>query len=216
MKIVEREKAIQLRNKGLAFSDIRNQIKVSKSTLSYWLRAIPYTPTAAVSDRRRLASIQNGQVLRKRKMERVGGIKNEAKQEIEKIGLAELQLLGIMAYWAEGSKTLDSLVQFTNADPDFIKFALRWLREVCDVKEAKLRVHLRIHPDVDKKTAEDYWAKVTNIPLTQFHKTTAKVSGSGGRKYNKLGNGIATITVCDTNLYYKIIGWIEGLKSASL
>jgi hypothetical protein len=75
-----------------------------------------------------------------------------------------------------------------------------------------LRVHLRIHPDVDEKEAENYWSEITSIPITQFHKTTAKISGSGGRKYSKLGQGIATITVCDTDLHYKIMGWIEGLK----
>jgi hypothetical protein len=216
MKLLERDKAIKLRADGMTYSEIQDHLKVSKSSLSRWLLNIPYVPLGATLDRRRRASIQSGHVLRDRKIERVSTITNLAKQEIRKIGLHDLKLLGIMAYWTEGSKTLDSHVQFTNTDPSFIQFVLKWLREICNVREEKIKVHLRVHPDVNRKDAETYWAKLTRIPIAQFHNTTMKISGSGGRKYTKLGTGIATITVCDTNLHYKIKGWIEGLKKASL
>ncbi|MBU3958850.1 MAG: hypothetical protein KKH29_00230 [Candidatus Omnitrophica bacterium] len=216
MKIAEREKAIELRKKGLTYNEIVTFLKVSRSSLSYWLRNIPYIPTGEVRERRRLASLQSGQVLHKRKLERITKIEKIARQEIGEIEFDELKLLGIMAYWVEGSKTEDAIVRFTNSDPIFIKFILRWLREICKVQDEKLRAHLRVHPDVDKKEAENYWSKVTGIPLAQFYKTTAKISGSGGRKYKKLGSGIAAITVCDTDLHYRIKGWIDGLKNKSI
>ncbi len=120
-------------------------------------------------------------------------------------------MLGIIAYWTEGSKTKDSLVKFTNTDPEFIKFILKWLREICGVPEDKLRLHLRIHLDTEKEKAENYWSELTNIPKEGRYKTTYKTSGSKGRRHNKLSNGIAPIIVCDLNLFYKIMGWIEGL-----
>ena len=40
-KILERRKAILLRNKGKTYSEIRGIIKVSKSTLSLWLKFYP-------------------------------------------------------------------------------------------------------------------------------------------------------------------------------
>lgn len=142
------------------------------------MRNVPYVPTQETRERRRLASLQSSQILHKRKLERVSQIKQMAKQEVEDIKLNELKLLGIMAYWTEGSKTEDGLVQFTNSDSAFIKFILRWLRDVCKVREEKLRIHLRVHPDVDKRTVENYWSRITGIPLAQFHKTTAKISSS--------------------------------------
>ena len=215
MKIIERQKAVKLRKKGWTYAEIGKCLGVSRGALSLWLRNIPYVPSEATRRRRQLASLKASQVLHKRKLKRITQIKKIAKQEIEHIKNNELKLLGIIAYWAEGSKTEDHFVRFTNSDPIMIKFILRWLREICCVPEEKLRVHLRVHPDVDKKVTENYWSKVTGIPLTQFNKTTAKVSGSNGRRYSKLGYGIARITVCSTDLYYKIIGWIEGLQEGA-
>ncbi len=212
MKIAERQRAIELRKTGLTYAEIRNRLKVSRASLSYWLRNIPYIPTEGTRERRRLANIKTGQVLHERKLLRTNQIKKIAEHEIRNIKFNDLKLLGIMAYWTEGSKTKDHLVQFTNSDPVFVKFTLKWLRKFCGVQSEKLRVHLRVHPDVNIKEAEQYWSRITGISHTQFHKTTAKVSGSGGRRYSKLGYGIATITVCSTDLYYKVMGWIEGLK----
>ncbi len=211
MKIIERKKAIKLRKQGLTYTEIGQRPKVSKSSLSLWLRNVPYVPTEQTLQKRRMASISSGQVLHQRKIRRIAQIKEVAKQEIPNIVPNELKLLGAMAYWAEGSKTQDSLVKFTNSNPKFIKFVLKWLREVCRVPEEKLRVHLRTHSDVDKRKVELFWSSITRIPLSRFHKTTLKISGSNGKGYNKLAHGIATITVCDTNLFYRIAEWIEGL-----
>ena len=211
MKIVERQKAIELRRGGLTYSEIGQSLKVSKGALSLWLRQTPYMPTEETRQRRKIASINNGQVLHRRKMERIIKIKREAKQEISNIKPKELKLLGIMAYWAEGSKTEDGLVKFTNTDPRFIKFALKWLREICGVPKEKLRLHLRVHQDINKEESEKYWSKLTEIPKKQFFKTTIKASGSSGKRFSKLSNGIASIIVCDVKLFYKIMGWIESL-----
>jgi len=211
MKIVEREKAIKLRGKGLTYAEIGQRLGVSKGSLSLWLGNVPYVPTKETNERRRMASINTGQVLHRRKIERITQIKTEAAQEISDIGSKELKLLGIMAYWAEGSKTKDDLVKFTNTNPRFIKFVLRWLREICCVPKEKLRLHLRVHRDIDIESTEGYWSKITKIPRKQFYKTTIKTSGSNGRRFNKLSNGIVSIIVCDTKLFYKIMAWIEAV-----
>jgi len=195
----------------LTYAEIGQRLKVSKGSLSLWLREVPYVPTAQTLAKRKLASINNGQILHRRKIQRITQIKTAAREEIRNIKPDELKLLGAMAYWAEGSKTKDSLVQFANSDSKFIRFALKWLRQVCKVPEEKLRMHLRVHPDVDKRKVELYWSNLTGIPLTRFQKTTIKISGSNGKGYNKLSHGIASITVCDTKLFYRIAGWIEGL-----
>lgn len=212
MKIIERQEAIKLRNKGFTFNEIRETLGISKGSLSLWLKNIPYTLPERNNIKRKLASIRNGQVLHKRKIKRISKIVRRSKKEIENVNHYQLKLLGTMAYWTEGSKTQDSLVKFTNSNPEFIKFAVKWLREVCLVPEEKLHLHLRIHNDLNKKEIEKYWSKQTNIPLERFYKTTFKESESNGKGYNKLKYGIASVIVCDTDLFYKISGWIEGIK----
>jgi len=215
MKIFEREKAIGLRKKGLTYGEIGKLLHVSIGTLSLWLRDIPYLPSKDSQQRRRLASINSGQILHKRKIERVLKIKAVAKKEIKKIDAATFKLLGVLAYWAEGSKTQDGLIKFTNTDPEFIKFAIKWLREICKVPEEKLRLHLRIHSDTDKKKAENYWSSITGVPRSRCYKTTLKKSDSNSKRFHKLSNGIASIIVCDSNLFHKIMGWIEALIDKS-
>lgn len=75
----------------------------------------------------------------------------------------------------------------------------------------KMRVHVRVHSDVEGEGAKKYWSKITGIPPQQFYKTTYKVSSSAGKRFNRLSHGIASIIICDTNLFYKIQGWIEAV-----
>jgi hypothetical protein len=211
MKILERERAVGLRKEGLTYGEIGKLLDVSKGALSLWLRDISYLPNEASQQRRRLASIKAGQVLHRRKMERVLKIKEAAKQEIQKIDTGMFKLLGVIAYWAEGSKTKDGLIKFTNTDPRFIQFAIKWLREICKVPEEKLRLHIRIHSDINRKKSENYWSSITGIPRNRCYKTTLKNSDSNGKRFRKLSNGVASIIVCDSNLFHKIMGWIEAL-----
>lgn len=100
MKIIERQKAIELRKKGLTYADIGKQLNVSKGSLSLWLQKVPYILTEETKQRRKIASINTARILRQRKIQRTTNIKTEASCEIQDIKSEELKLLGIMAYWA--------------------------------------------------------------------------------------------------------------------
>ena len=215
MKTVEHNVAIELRQNGWTYSSIGKYLGVSRGSLSRWLRSVPYVPTPETLTRRKLASVAVGEVLHHRKIERVTRIQTDAKQSVSHITQESLHLLGIMAYWAEGSKTQDALVAFTNTDPLLIQLVQRWLIECCGVDSKRLRLHIRVHDDMVAKDAEVFWRTITGIPIEQCEKTTIKESGSGGRRMRKIRHGIATIKVCDTNLHYRIRGWIEGLIANS-
>ncbi len=214
MRTIDKQDAIDLRRKGFTYDEIQKHLKISKGTLSFWLRDIPFTLSTESYYKKRSLCFHNSQVSHQRKIQRTSQIVSETKREILAVKLYELKLLGAIAYWTEGSKTQDNQVKFTNSDPKLIKFILRWLREICFVPENKLRVHLRIHGDLDREETERYWSKLTGIKLDKFHKTTFKTSNSESKRHNKLKYGIASITVCDTNLFYKIKGWIEGITES--
>ena len=212
MKTAEREKAIGLRKLQWTYSEIAECLKVSKGTLSHWLRDVPYTPRQEALERAHLARIRNGQVLAERKATRISAVRDSAKRELPPLDRSGLRLLGAMAYWTEGSKTNDSIVKFTNTDPDLILLILRWLKEVCSVLHDKLRLHLRVHWGEEVAQIEQFWSDQTGIPRSQFYRTTLKESGSGGRTFRKVRYGIASLIVCDTNLFYRIQGWVDGIK----
>ena len=58
-----------------------------------------------------------------------------------------------------------------------------------------------------------FWHKITNVSLKKFQKTYYGVSKSSQHKrlFNRLQYGTLAIRVNDTNLFHKIMGWIEGL-----
>lgn len=211
MKPEAHNKAVELRKKGLTYAEIGRLLDVSKGSLSNWLKEIPYKPSDESVKRRRLASIQNGNVLRKRKIQRISKIMYEAEEDVTSLSTHTLRLLGIIAYWCEGSKTVDNIVKFTNSDSKLIRLMVKWFIFACNVPQAKIRIHLRIHKDVNIDKAKKYWSNITDIPINQFYRTTIKKSESDGRRYSQLPYGIASIIVCDTDLFYRIKGWIQAL-----
>lgn len=213
MKLGDRQTATALRQKGWTYAAIQSLLGVSKGTLSNWLRDVAYQPTNETTRRRQLASIAAGQVLHQRKLQRVARIQDEAEQSLPPVDKQILHFLGIMAYWAEGAKTQDRVVAFTNTDPVLIQLVQKWWLECCDVQPERLRFRIRVHTDTAVADAEEYWGAITGIPKNQWDKTTVKECGSGGRRIRKLRYGIATIKVCDTIFFYRIQGWIRGLTS---
>ena len=145
-------------------------------------------------------------VQEKRRVE-VEKIKNTARSEIQLPIGYEFKIAGIMLYWAEGNKT--ERVGITNSDAELVKFMMRWFREVCHVPEKKFKAYLHIHSGQDEQNMKQFWSSVTGIPLYQFGKSHIKKEGTGHKK-NILYNGTIKINICDKNLLYKILGWIES------
>ena len=53
----------------------------------------------------------------------------------------KLKVAGSMLYWAEGTLKR-STIDFANSDPRMIKLFLKFLREICGVREERLRLYL--------------------------------------------------------------------------
>lgn len=211
MKTEARLKARQLRGQGLTYKEIQSSLAVSKGALSKWLRDLPFQPSAQSRVRQRIASVQNGRVNHLKKIQRVALFQQAAAREINHLSTEHLKLLGIMAYWCEGSKTQDNQVQFTNTDTALVRLIMEWFRRICCVPEKKFKVHVRCHSDTNVETAETFWSEVTGIPRVQFYRTTNKESGSKGTRIGRIPNGVVTVIVCDTELFYRIQGWISSV-----
>lgn len=122
-----------------------------------------------------------------------------------------------MLYWAESDKSERGYsVKFSNSDPNMIIFIMRWFRKICKVPEEKFRIALHIHELYCKKDVENYWSKITNIPLAQFHKTSIKPTSLKHRK-NRLYTDTCAIRISNIDLLRKIKGWRRGfLKKVNI
>ena len=76
--------------------------------------------------------------------------------------------------------------------------------------DRKFKAYLNIHSGQDESQIKKFWLDIINLPVSQIGKSYIKKEGTGHRK-NILYNGTIKIQVCDKNLLYKILGWIDGV-----
>lgn len=216
MKVVEKEGARALRRQGKSINEITNILKVSKASVSLWVREVILTPeqkNLLSKNGRSVASIE------KRRINRIANTKRKtdlitemAKKEINIISQNNLKMIGIALYLGEGGKTKRGIARITNSDPAVIKIVMRFFREICLVPEHKFRGHIHTFSKANVKNAEEYWSEVSGIPTRQFYKTYIKPSRAGKNKRNTLPYGTFDVSVNDTQLFIRIIGWIEKMK----
>lgn len=215
MKVKEKKLAREFRKQGWSLNEIRHKLKVAKSSISIWVRDIELTEKQKqelsergvkkeVIEKQRKTRLKNEREKRQR-------IISGASKRIEKLSKKELMLAGSTLYWGEGSKSRRSSIQFSNADPRAIKFMMSFFREVCNVPKEKFRGHIFLHPHLDKKKAERYWSNISGISQNQFFKTSLQQSRASKEKRDTLPYGTFNIQICNTELFLKIKGWIEGI-----
>lgn len=224
----EKNRAITLRKEGRSYSQIQETLHVAKSTLSYWLRDITLSNEAQQKIAKR-ASVTSTRTLIERNKEqtaialkRAFLIRGEAKEEVIGYMSDPLFIAGVSLYWAEGYKRGASgskwkCVDFTNADPEMVEMMMDFFRKFCSVEESRFKVQLIAHSNVDMQASVGYWSALTGIPESQFIKTCTSLSvRSGQKRANSLTYGTVHIRVYDVKLFFRIIGWIDGLKAQLL
>ena len=223
----KKDQAIKLRQSGKSYSEIGWLLGIQKSTLSYWLRNVYLSPQAVNRLKKRVYEKSIKALIRRNKAQTVEAgkraliIRKQSSDEIKNLTKNNLFLIGIALYWGEGYKKGAEgrgwkCVNFTNSDPKMIQLMMRFFREVCHAEEAKFRVQIMIHKKTQTEKALKFWSKITAIDKKQFIKTSYSISSSSrGKRKNILEYGTVHIRVYDVKLFYRIIGWIDGLKKQS-
>ncbi len=225
MRSKEKEKVLsrQLRKRGLSLKEIAQKLKVAKSSVSLWVKDVKLTKLQIrfLSHKVHLREIIEKRVETRLKNEKAKRQKiiNIYKKGMSKMKISQdkLILLGSALYWAEGGKSdKNRMFNFYNSDPEMIKVMLVFLRRVCKIPEQKLRGHLHIHPHMDVAQVEKFWSNITNIPLSQFYKTNLAQSKASKNTRNNLPYGTFSIQICSTDLYLKMLAWIEAIRENTL
>lgn len=185
-KRIEKEKAISLRKKGFSFSEISETLRVSKSSVSVWVKDIPLSKHAKQKiEKNRIDARNRAAITHRRQVDnKFSDAHLYGKEVIAKaaINADTARLLCAIMYWCEGTKIRrGEILSFTNSDPLVIASFLRLLREGFSIDEQKLRVSVHLHEYHDTGVQLRFWSKVTTISLTQFH-----------RPYQKPHTGIRT------------------------
>lgn len=209
-------KAQELRKSGLSVGVIQKKLKVSRSSVSLWIRGIRLTKNQLerLYLNKKTGGLKGSIIAamnKIRKREKITKkIMGDARKEIGKLSKKDKFFTGIAMYFAEGNKKGNS-VSFSNSDPRAIKFMANWLRQYCDVQEEKFRCSLYLHDNLNEKRAKRFWSFLTDIPLSQFTKSYLVKNNLKRFRKTKHESGVLRITVSNVNLHRKIIGWISGV-----
>jgi predicted transcriptional regulator len=173
-------KAKKLRAEGYSVKEIHEILRVSKSTVSLWVKDVVLSEKA---QNRINKNYSNGQLASMATIKEKTNQKNIladnfAKDVLIKTNLSkdESLLFCAMLYQCEGSKTIKDSVTFTNSDPSLIRTFLNLFRQSFNLDENKFRVLMHLHNYHDEKLQKEYWSKITGIPIKQFLKTYNKKS----------------------------------------
>jgi hypothetical protein len=189
-----KEKAIKLRQEGYSYNLIQEQVPVSKSTLSRWLKSVAYEPNQAVKERIGLARAQAGLRKHQDKQKSYEVAERLAQQDIKNMKDKKLYFMGLGLYAGEGEK--NDTVGVINANPEIIVFTMKWLRECYGVGVQNFTLAIHTYPDVSETSCKSYWKTVTGIPLIQFGKTQVDTRNNKSKsKRGSLPYGTAHLRV---------------------
>lgn len=225
----DKNQALKLRLSGKSYNEITRLLDVPKSTLSGWFANLELSKEAQERIQKRVYKGALQGLIKRNKnqtylaVKRMRAIRAKSKQEIKSITQNELKLIGIALYWAEGYKRLlvrngreltHHPVALTNSDPNLIVMFLGFLREICQVPDEKITADIRIYEHMNERNLLKFWQKITGLPEKNFGKIYYGISKSsqGKRPFTRLPYGTILIRVNSTNLFHKIMGWVEGLS----
>lgn len=211
--------AILMRRQGKSYNEINKELGVAKSTLSAWLKDVPFSEEVK---RNQLYNIKQTWVKNIREFNRkrhdhylldVEAQLNEFACDIPTLTQRDLFFLAMGLYWGEGSKKTQSTVVMTNSDPKVILASLRFFTEYCRIKPERIQGGLNIHPNIDRDESIEYWSHLTGIPSQKIITQVVVSSASKGKRpKNNLPYGTFRIIIKKASFYRQIMGWLRGLQ----
>jgi hypothetical protein len=212
-----KETALKLRLAGYSYTYIHEKTGLAKSTLSYHLADVPFTPNSYTLQHQKSAQQKSAKTKHVQKLERLEVAEKTAIQDVGRITKRDILIAGIALYAGEGSKT-QNLVRLVNTNPDIIRFFIKWLA-VLGVTTDHIAVRVHAYPETDIVKAESYWQHVTGVPKSQFQKVCIDRRVGKDRKRSSVHPyGTAHVTVqangdaaCGTALARRIEAYSKRL-----
>jgi len=192
MKSEQREKVLILRkNHQLGYGQIAKQVKVSKSTLSRWLRDFPLTEERILELRREGWSRGEAkrerfrQTMARKRQVREEKIYTARVRRFKKISRSGLYIAGLMLYAGEGDKKSRGEIAFSNSDPELVRFFSLWMQKFMDIPLQKTRAQLHLYENMDIPEEENFWKKALLLASSQLCKSQIRPIKAGGFSYRE-------------------------------
>ena len=206
-KVKEQEQARALRAQNRTLAEIAQILSVSKSSVSVWVRDVPYTPTLRLRGPHR-----HPHPAHEAKLRQIEELNRQGKTRLGVLTDEAFFAAGVALYAGEGSKT-DGEVRFSNSDPAMVRLFCAWFRRFFDVDETRMRGRLHLHQGLALSAAEAFWSSLANIPTDQFHKPYRAVPDPSIRR-NKHEHGCFAVGYACSRTHREVMGLVRALLSS--
>ncbi len=214
---LDKQKALAMRQKGMSYSQIKDHIGVSKSTLSGWLKDFPLSEKRIreLRDNSPIRIERYRNTMRAKKEARLKMVYEKVSKDIGVFSKREIFLLGMFLYWGEGTKAKNTSVALTNTNPAMVKFFINWL-DSFNVQRKKLKVKLYLYSDMNINKSIAFWSKELRIPVSQFTKPYIKKTNLASITYkNGFGKGTCCVMFDNRDLLEYIIMGLKYISEVS-
>jgi len=162
-----KDEAIRLRKEGNSYSFIASKIKVAKSTLSDWLKDVPFVPNELT-----IKKIENNneRIVAIKRVDKAQSVKLASGYAIDNVGDFSKRddfVFGLGVYLGEGSKT-GGYTRISNSDPRIIKFSINWFKKHFGLDDSNFRVRIHIYPDNDEGEVLSFWIRTLGLKKKSF------------------------------------------------
>lgn len=171
-----KQKALNLRKKGLSIGQIGSQLNIAKSTLSGWLKEVPLTlkqkqvlfrkwQAGLVKARAKAVIWHNGE-----KAKRLAIAEQEAELTLNGIDIRDKNILDLalaMLYLGEGSKITEE-TSMGNSDPMILKTFIYILKKNYNINPKKIRCELYLRADQSPGKMKKFWARELKLSEDNF------------------------------------------------
>ncbi|MEI8338156.1 MAG: helix-turn-helix domain-containing protein [bacterium] len=194
-----KQKALEMRAKQMSYSQIKEKLGISKSTLSGWLNKMPLSENRIKElgplNQKRIERYRN--TMRKKREDRWKLVYKKVSVDIGKLTRRELFLSGLFLYWAEGGKTEKYATTFSNTDPSMVTFFIKWAEICLGIKKSEMHIKLHLYKDMNINKYINFWSNRLKISKKFFEKPYIKESNLVDLTYK---NGFAKGT-CNIRIF---------------
>ena len=207
-KVEERLRACELRALSWTLREIADELGVSKSSVSVWVLDVDFVP----KPRDRGHSAHKPHPLTLKKQAQLEQCRREALQSIGRVTARDRLMYGLALYLGEGFRTEGSGMGMAHTDPSVLRFFVDWLREFFDIDEARLRIRLYFHEELDEIAARRFWSGQLVVPEEQFTRT-CRAQPRGTLRRSKHVYGCPPVRYSDLLVQRRVMAMIAAISS---
>jgi len=222
MKTEAKNHARELRRQGLSIKEICKKLGVAKSSVSIWVRDIELRADQLealnlqmIRSRQRFGYLSRCDGANKNRIEaeQRHRLYEQSGRELAKVD--ERFRLVCALYWAEGKKRGKNTFSISNSDPRLMRVFLDWLVRSGFDQRIAFRVQYYEGNGFSVEMIKAWWRnklpRLDGKHFRKFVKCTLN-RASQQKKVGSLPYGTATIEVCDSELFFNVMGGIKYLQ----